>query len=70
MDEGEVIKYKNRIYIPMNDELRNTILYEMHVTLYTRYPGYHKIVIVVKKEYSWLGVKKYIVEYITGCIEC
>lgn len=33
-----VLKFRNRIYIPLVDKLRQRILVEIHSTLYTIYP--------------------------------
>jgi hypothetical protein len=46
------------------------ILHEMHNVTYARHRGYQKTVAAVKSHYFWPGMKKEIVEYIVGCMEC
>ena len=46
------------------------ILNEMHNFPYDGHPGYQKKGEIVRNYYFWLGVKKYIVEYIARCMEC
>jgi hypothetical protein len=36
----------------------------------SRHPGYHKTVVVVKKQYYWLGMKNEVVDFIARCLEC
>jgi hypothetical protein len=50
--------------------LKLAILKEMHNVAYDGHTGYQKIVAAVKSHYFWLGLKKEITEYITGCMEC
>jgi hypothetical protein len=65
-----ILLYKNIIYVPNVQDLKLLILHEMHNVPYVGHPGYQKIVAAVKSHYFWLGMKKYIVEYITRCMEC
>ena len=43
---------------------------EIHQAPYSGYLGYQKIIATTRKQYFWLGMKNYIVEYISRCIEC
>jgi hypothetical protein len=61
--------YKNTIYIPNFQNLKHMIFHEMHNVRYAGHPGYQKTLVVFKSHYFWLGMKKYIVEYITRCME-
>jgi hypothetical protein len=62
--------YKNKIYVPIVQDLKLMILNEMHNVAYARHSRYQKIVATVKRHYFWPGMKKEIVEYITRCMEC
>jgi hypothetical protein len=46
------------------------ILREMHNVPYVWNPGYQKTIAVVKSQYSWLGMKKEVVDFISKCLEC
>jgi hypothetical protein len=62
--------YKNKVYVPNFQELKITILKEMHNVPYVGHLGYQKTLAVVKSHHFWLGKKKEIAEYIMRCMEC
>jgi hypothetical protein len=62
--------YKNKVYVPSDQEFKMEILKEMHNMVYAGHPGYQKTVAAVKSHYFWPGMKKEISEYITRCMEC
>jgi hypothetical protein len=62
--------HKNRIYVPSYGELRNLVLKEMHDVPYVGHQGYQKTITPVRSQFSWLGMKKDVVDYITRCMEC
>jgi hypothetical protein len=70
LETDGTLMYKNIIYIPNFQDLKRMILHEMHNVPYAGHPGYQKIVAAFKRHYFWPGVKKYIVEYITRCMDC
>ena len=43
MDNDELMRYNNMIYIPPNDELRSLILNEGHRAVYMAHPGVKKM---------------------------
>ena len=60
--EGDgLLTYKNRIYIPNVADLRRIVMDEIHQAPYSGHPGYQKIIATSRKQYFWLGMKKYIV---------
>jgi hypothetical protein len=70
LDNDEILRYRERIYVPNSQELKNMILRGMHNVPYVGHPGYHKIIAVVKSQYYWPGMKKEVVDFIVGCLEC
>ena len=50
--------------------LKLLILNELHKTPYSGYPGYQKIITMLKKEYFWPNMKTEVAEYISRCFEC
>ena len=42
-DEDGLLRFKNRIYIPLNDELRSLILNEDHRAVYMAHSGVTKM---------------------------
>jgi hypothetical protein len=70
LGNDEILLYRNIIYVPNSNELRSTILKEMHNVPYVGHPGYQKIFATVKIQYYWVGMKKEIVEYVAKFLEC
>jgi hypothetical protein len=65
-----ILLYKNIIFVPNVQCLKQMILQEMHNVPYVGHSRYQKIVAVVKSHYFWPGMKREIIEYITRCMEC
>ena len=53
-----VIRYKDRLYVPDNDEIRKEILKEAHSTPYSVHPDTTKMYRDLKLHYWWPGMKK------------
>jgi hypothetical protein len=47
-DEDGLLRFKNRIYVPLNDELRSLILNEAHRAMYMAHPGVTKMRVDLK----------------------
>jgi hypothetical protein len=43
---------------------------EMHNVLYVGHRGYQKTIATKRTQFFWLGMNKYIIEYIARCMEC
>jgi len=59
-----LIRFRDKIYVPNDSELKKLILREFHVKLYSGHPGYQKILTVVKKFCYWLNLKKEVAEFV------
>jgi len=53
-----LIRYRDKIYVPENNELKKLILREFHANLYSGHPGYQKTLTEIKKFYYWSNLKK------------
>jgi hypothetical protein len=53
LDEDGLLRFKNRIYIPPNDELRSFILNEGHREMYMAHPGAMKMRADLKPLFFW-----------------
>ena len=67
--EGGLFTYQRRLYVSDCDDLKRFILDELHKIPYTGHPGYQKMIMATRKQFYWLGLKKYIDEYLSKCIE-
>jgi hypothetical protein len=69
-DSDGLLRFKNRIYVPPNDELRMLILSEAHRAVYMAHPGVTKMRADLKPLFFWKGMKADIVNYVARCLEC
>ncbi|KAD4584877.1 hypothetical protein E3N88_22478 [Mikania micrantha] len=65
-----LVYFKDRIWIPVVDELRKLIFDEAHKTKYSVHPGADKMYQDLRAFYWWPGMKKDIAEYVGRCITC
>jgi hypothetical protein len=69
-DKDGFLRFKNRIYVPPNDELRSLILNEAHREMYMAHPGVTKMREDLKPLFFWKGMKADIVNYVARYLEC
>jgi len=69
MTDG-LIKFRDKIYVLDNSELKNLILREFHVKSYLGHLGYPKTLTAMKKFYYWLNLKNEVVEFVARCLDC
>jgi hypothetical protein len=67
IDEQGVVKYKNRVVVPGNEELRRKILDEAHQSRLSIHPGSNKMYHDLRQLYWWSNMKQDITGYIAEC---
>jgi hypothetical protein len=65
-----MLKFRNRVCVPNDAELKRVILSEAHQSLYTVHPGNTKMYRDLRKNYWWKGMKKDIAQYVEQCLTC
>ena len=70
LDDNGLLRFKNRIYVPLNVELRSLILNEAHRAVYMAHPGDTKMREDLKPLFLWKGMKEDIAMYVARCLEC
>ncbi|XP_071921808.1 uncharacterized protein [Coffea arabica] len=65
-----VLRFRDRIVVPANEEIRNEILEESHRSRYTIHPGVTKMYHDMKGLYWWEGLKKDVAEFVQKCLIC
>ena len=69
LDSDGLLRYRGRIYVPPNDELRTLILSEAHRAVYMAHPGVTKMRADLKPLFFWKGMKADIVNFVARCLE-
>jgi hypothetical protein len=57
-----ILLYRNRFYVPNSQELRNLVIKEMHNVLYVGHTSYQKNITLIRGQYYWPRMKKYVVD--------
>lgn len=70
LDAAGLLRYKERICVPDQGDIKRKILDENHKIPYAGHPGYQKLITSLRKEYHWPGMKRDVTEYLARCIEC
>jgi hypothetical protein len=69
-DDQSVVWFNNRIVVPKNDEIRQQILDEAHLSRYSIHPGSTKMYHDLKQHYWWTKMKIEIARYVARCDTC
>jgi hypothetical protein len=69
-DDQGIIWFNNRIVVPRNDEVRQQILDEAHLSRYSIHPGSTKMYQVLKQHYWWMKMKIKIARFVAICDTC
>ena len=80
MTEGEEVKFKedsmgllrfeNRVWVPLVPELREEILQEAHSTRYSIHPGSTKMYQDLCQHFWWPNLKREVAECVSRCLTC
>ena len=65
-----LVRFRDKIYVLDNSELKKVILREFHAKPYSGHPGYEKMLNIVNKFYYWLNLKKDVAEFVARCFDC
>jgi hypothetical protein len=69
-DDQGIVWFNNRIVVPKNEELRQQILDEAHLSRYSIHPGSTKMYQDLKQHYWWTKMKIEIARYVARCDTC
>jgi hypothetical protein len=69
-DDQGVVWFNNRIVVPKNEEIRQQILDEAHLSRYSIHPGSTKMYHDLKQHYWWTKMKIKIARYVARCDNC
>lgn len=69
-EAGDLILWKERVYIPIDHKLREDIIHEHHDSRLIGHPGQYKTHELVTRNYWWPGILSDIRKYVAGCQSC
>src|SRR5512142_650567 len=69
-DEQGTVWLGERICVPENKELKDTIMKEAHETLYSIHPGSTKMYQDLKQQFWWASMRREVAEYVALCDVC
>ena len=64
------IRFNGKIYIPANDQLRRTVIYNYHDSITGGHPGIGNTIDQVSRHYYFPGMRRYIETYVNTCDTC
>ena len=68
-DDG-ILVFRDRVCVPSDPQLRQTILAEAHSSAYVVHPGSTKMYRDLRASYWWTGMKREIAEFVSRCLVC
>jgi hypothetical protein len=70
VDKQGVLRFRGRICIPDNDEIKKLILEESHRSSLSIHPGATKMYHDLKKLFWWSGLKRDVAQFVYSCLTC
>ena len=62
--------HDNLVYVPDSNDLRLRILCFKHNHILSRHPGQTKTIELIRCEYTWPGLRKFVKKYVKSCTIC
>ena len=69
LDSDGLLRFRGRIYVPPNEDIRQLILNEAHSAVYMAHPSVKNMSVDLKPRFFWKGMKKEIVNFVARCLE-
>ncbi|MBW0506055.1 hypothetical protein O181_045770 [Austropuccinia psidii MF-1] len=65
--QAKLLLFKDRVVIPSNKEIQLNILQKHHDSPLTGHPGQEKTLKLIKRDFYWASMKKFIKDYVSSC---
>ncbi|MBW0500848.1 hypothetical protein O181_040563 [Austropuccinia psidii MF-1] len=65
--QAKLLLFKDRVLVPRNEEIQLNILQKHHESPLAGHPGQEKTLKLIKRDFHWAGMKKFIKEYVSSC---
>ena len=70
IDKTGTLRFKDRMCVPNNEEIKEMILEEAHKSKLSIHPGTTKMYQDLKKMFWWPKMKKEVAQYVAKCLVC
>ena len=70
LEEGKVILFKGRIYVPKDKSLRMEIIRQYHESVATGHPGIYGTMELIRRDYWWPGMFVMSKNFVQNCAIC
>jgi len=70
IDKTKILRFKDRMCVPNNEEIKEMILEEAHKSKLSIHPGTTKMYQDLKKMFWWPKMKKEVAQYVSKCLVC
>ncbi|XP_052489844.1 uncharacterized protein LOC128042518 [Gossypium raimondii] len=70
INSNGVLCFRGLIYVLNDEDLRQSILREVHGSPYTMHPGGNKIYRDIRELYWWPGLKHEVTNFVAHCLTC
>ena len=64
------LRHDNLIYIPDSNDLRLRVLRYKHDHILSGHPGQNKTVELIRRDYTWPGLREFVKKYCKSCTTC
>lgn len=68
--KDNMIFYKDRCYVPADQELRREVVKKYHDTRPAGHPGQYQTLVLLRRDYWWPGMAQFVKKYVEGCALC
>ena len=69
-DEHGFLRFDNRIYVPDTGTLRLRVMQFNHDHITSGHYGYNKTLSLIRRDYTWPGIRDMVKEYCRTCVDC
>lgn len=68
VDEHGVLRFRGRVCVPNNHDMKKMILEESHRSSMSIHPGANKVYQDLKKMFLWPGMKRHMAQFMYACL--
>src|SRR6202453_3952341 len=68
--EQDLILFREKVYVPKDDNLRCKVVELHHNFLSAGHPGQWKTIELITRSYWWPGLSRFTIKYVKGCDTC